>query len=271
MKTGYHRDLEKLKKNQYLAQKVDFEKIGRLFTDDISKHIYFKNLLFSFGEEGDFASLRSDYPAYFHKEVVLKLSLREKYIFINAGAAGNGEMNNISRLGLLKNLDKAVLFEPDDAEMAHLKEYPFPDGAIDKIVFEKKGLADRNEKFSFSIGTLFKKSGKVDPEGNASISCVRLDDYLKECGNGRVDFLKMDVEGVEKKLLVGATDCILRDRPVLAVSIYHSLDDYFNLPLYIDQHFKYSHYYIGYHPSVDQLKDINRKRILAEIILYCLP
>ena len=45
--------------------------------------------------------------------------------------------------------------------------------------------------------------------------------------------IKADVEGSELALLQGAQEIIRRDRPNLAISLYHKLTDYFELPLYI--------------------------------------
>ena len=49
----------------------------------------------------------------------------------------------------------------------------------------------------------------------------------------RITFIKMDVEGAELKSLMGACNTIRRDRPKLAISIYHKDKDMVRIPLYI--------------------------------------
>ena len=51
-----------------------------------------------------------------------------------------------------------------------------------------------------------------------------------ELGCGPIDLLKLDVEGAEAEALVGAERLIRRDRPALAVSLYHRTEDLFALP-----------------------------------------
>ena len=41
----------------------------------------------------------------------------------------------------------------------------------------------------------------------------------------QVDFIKLDVEGDEADALKGAQDVIIRDRPALALSVYHRTED----------------------------------------------
>lgn len=50
----------------------------------------------------------------------------------------------------------------------------------------------------------------------------------------RVDFIKMDIEGAELHALKGAHDTIVRDRPTLAICLYHRLQDFWEIPRYID-------------------------------------
>ena len=43
----------------------------------------------------------------------------------------------------------------------------------------------------------------------------------------------MDVEGAELKSLMGARRTITRDHPRLAISVYHTLEDIYEIPCYI--------------------------------------
>lgn len=60
--------------------------------------------------------------------------------------------------------------------------------------------------------------------------CWRLDDVVDKGLVKRVDFLKLDVEGDEPKVLRGAARTIANYRPVLAISVYHSLIDLIYIP-----------------------------------------
>ena len=67
--------------------------------------------------------------------------------------------------------------------------------------------------------------------GNAKpVRAVDLDSYL---GGQRADYIKLDVEGAEMEVLQGAAETIRKHRPQLAVSIYHSPQDFVQVPLKI--------------------------------------
>lgn len=50
----------------------------------------------------------------------------------------------------------------------------------------------------------------------------------------RLDFIKMDIEGAELAALKGAEQSIRRFRPKLAISVYHQLQDFWEIPQWID-------------------------------------
>ena len=44
-----------------------------------------------------------------------------------------------------------------------------------------------------------------------------------------VGYITIDVEGAERDLLNGAVNTIKTQKPILSVSLYHSIDDYFEI------------------------------------------
>ena len=73
----------------------------------------------------------------------------------------------------------------------------------------------------------------ISETGENSIRAINIDDVIDE--NERVTFIKMDVEGSELESLKGAKKTILRDKPKLAICIYHKPEDMIELPLFYMQ------------------------------------
>jgi FkbM family methyltransferase len=64
----------------------------------------------------------------------------------------------------------------------------------------------------------------------ASAETITIDDYVDRKRIDRVDLIKMDIEGAERLALTGAMDTIRRDRPRLAICLYHRWDDVIEIP-----------------------------------------
>ena len=60
------------------------------------------------------------------------------------------------------------------------------------------------------------------------MKCTTID---SAAGGEQVDLIKYDVEGDEKRALIGSAGLIARDKPSLIVSLYHRTEDIFELPL----------------------------------------
>ncbi len=63
------------------------------------------------------------------------------------------------------------------------------------------------------------------------VSCVSIDDFADSLP--RVDFIKMDIEGSELPALQGSEQTIRKYRPRMAISVYHSLSDFVDIPAYL--------------------------------------
>lgn len=121
---------------------------------------------------------------------------------------------------------------------------------IEKGLWDKEGIlyfdADKN-----TVSRIV--SYKTDNQ----IETVSLNTYFKEKS---CNFIKMDIEGAEYPALCGAIDVIRRDRPILAISIYHSVEDYYRIPDYLTSMLENYRYYIRHHAL-----------ILSETVLYAIP
>lgn len=120
------------------------------------------------------------------------------------------------------------------------------------------GVWDEDGQISFSNGKGM--ASHVDSENGMSKISVRSIDSL--VGNDRVSFIKMDVEGAEKKALHGARKTIERDKPILAISAYHLPEDLAVLPQIIRDFDS---------EDVYQLYLRHHGVSAAELVLYAIP
>lgn len=109
---------------------------------------------------------------------------------------------------------------PNLCDVMEIIERPVSDISDVKIYFTDKG---EGSEIKFEPFDNFEHT-------NLTIS---IDDFVKERNISKVDFIKMDIEGAEPLALNGALETIKKFKPKLAIAIYHSWDDFVNIPLWI--------------------------------------
>lgn len=72
-------------------------------------------------------------------------------------------------------------------------------------------------------------------ETDVTVRTMTIDQLMNRSEFSRIDFIKMDIEGAELHALHGAEAAIRRFRPKLAITVYHNLADFWEIPQYIDQ------------------------------------
>lgn len=92
------------------------------------------------------------------------------------------------------------------------------------------------------------------PDESTGVQSISIDEWMQQSGKGRIDFVKLDVEGAEQQVLNGA-EAVLRSRhPQLAISVYHRDDDLYAIPAllreYGYQHFHLDHFTTGRYETV---------------------
>ncbi len=83
--------------------------------------------------------------------------------------------------------------------------------------------------------------------GGLEATTRHVDSWAAADGGRHVDYIKLDVEGAEGRVLEGARHTIQSQKPKLAVALYHSLADFVTLPQVIDQMLPEYHFYLGHY------------------------
>ena len=130
----------------------------------------------------------------------------------------------------------------------------------DQIVCEQKGVGRRNECLYFRdfSQNLNASLTVVQTECTDSVDIVSLDEYLKQKNAGDVAFINADIEGFEWDMLHGAQETIQRNKPKLAICIYHNIFDLFRIQLYLQKLVPEYQFHICHHSNTDE-----------DTVLYC--
>ena len=87
-------------------------------------------------------------------------------------------------------------------------------------------------------------SSKLSDSGQTTVPVVALDDVLH---GHAVNFIKLDIEGAEPEALRGAQRLIEKNRPGLAICLYHSPEHLWSIPLWVQGlNLDYCLYYRAY-------------------------
>ncbi|MDR1688871.1 MAG: FkbM family methyltransferase [Clostridiales bacterium] len=147
-----------------------------------------------------------------------ELNFKQNEVFVDCGSF-NGATISAFKLWN-KEPFECIAFEPEKT-MAEIIRNKVPYAkVINAGVWDENGIL----RFRTSGSSLMQIA---DSNGDNELQVVRLDDELKD---RRVTFIKMDIEGSEMNALKGAEEIIRKQKPKLAICIYHKLEDIWEIP-----------------------------------------
>jgi len=197
----------------------------KLFSDDTSKHVFLSVIKYRlFLDRKYIRKIKSFLKnEYFDGKII---SISEKEVFVDGGAYDGDTL--IKFIKASKNRYKKIFaFEPDNTSFNVLKK--FTKGSKDKrIKIYKYGLAEKNKTIKFTNdGTL---GSRFDKDATQEIKAISVDKLLSK---ENISMIKLDIEGAEMEALIGAEKIIKKNKPKLAICIYHKPDDIWRLPLFM--------------------------------------
>lgn len=169
---------------------------------------------------------------------------KEHEVFVDCGAYDGSSAHGFVSWCAEKEYDKIWCFEPDMASYERTRENC---DSLKNCTVLQYGVSDCEKEVSFiANGCEDARMGEA-VEGTQSgdtVKAIQLDDVL---GNEKITFIKMDIEGEEYNALIGAKNIIAKQKPRLAISIYHRNEDVFTIPqllleLVPEYQFKIRHY-----------------------------
>lgn len=152
--------------------------------------------------------------------------------FVDCGAYNGDTIRSF--LKIVKNFDGIYSFEMDQSNYDDLLAYIDTLDAPERTkihcyhagVWNEKGLVKygNEEKSSTESFSILKSTNGTE------VAVDKLDNMLKD---QKVTWIKMDIEGAELNALIGAEQIIKRQRPKLAICLYHKLEDFWKIPFYL--------------------------------------
>jgi FkbM family methyltransferase len=136
-----------------------------------------------------------------------------------------------SLFSVLLGAKRVYSFEPVKATSEILKKNIESSGMERYIIPINKGLGKENSQAKIAYkcegdpeASICNKHGRKNIE---NINVIKLDDFLER---EIVDFMKIDVEGFESNVLLGAAKSIKKHKPAIVMASYHRPEDKKNLP-----------------------------------------
>ena len=234
-----------------------------LLEDHFSKRVYAEMIIARITNQPFSEDLYTK-DQYFCLRPFLDINSNEVFVDLGAYVGDTIEQYIQSKMG---TFSKIFAFEPDVRNMEALqhrvnrlyKEWALSE---DRIIPVKAGVSKQSTTLSMSnsnsdtpsLGANFLNTNEP---GMEQIQIFSIDDYFI---NQKISFLKADIESFELDMLMGAEKTILRDRPIIAVCIYHNAMDMWRIPLWLSKTLPDYTFRIRHHTH-----------LFCETVLYAYP
>lgn len=226
--------------NEFIEQNKDkIESAYSLLADEQSKLVYSNviNYMISGKIEYLFECETARNEVF---DSILKLGQNEKYLDLGAY---NGD-TIAEFLSVTENQYESIIaFEPDRKNFKKLTAFAL-NNQLKNCNCLPYGVWDKRGEMNFAC-----KGGRMSryDKSGETIICESIDNVLK--GNS-VTYIKMDVEGAEKKAIIGGKNILSRFYPKLAVSAYHKTSDIFELILLLHEVAPKYKIFLRHHPYI---------------------
>ena len=151
---------------------------------------------------------------------------------------GGAHIGMFTVFALLNGAKLVIAVEPNPTLFPILQHNVEKNVGIDKVIFFNNALWDckrsRRNRLRFLCKRGNSQAGHVveNQKHNLWVRGLTIDSIRRKLG--AIDFIKLDVEACERQALLGAVKTIKRNKPNLAVCLYHNRGDIVEIPNFIE-------------------------------------
>lgn len=227
----FHVDRADLEINRNEIQTV-YECLG----DGCSRKTYKSILNHVIGETKETIPVFPIKEQYFAYDIYKQI---ETETFIDCGAF-RGDILKYFLHNNKNKFKKYVAIEPDPANSCRILEDD-ENRKNPKILIIKKAIT--NKKGTVFLRNYFNENSVITLDGDILAESETLENVIID-HSLEPSFVKVDIEGYEKELLLGSEKILLKYNPVMAIAIYHKAEDLWKIPLWFIQRFPENKFYI---------------------------
>ena len=209
---------------------------------------------------------------YYIKEIFNKIqyneyiTLRDGDVVFNCGVASGSEIpvfcSQVGVTGMVHCIDPFGLKYLDDY-VKTTADY-FKDSIVSHEIALMDYTGQTQFQFSGDMGHGSKSvtdgSEKIKSDNLVTFPCFTIDDFAEKIGLTRLDLIKMDLEGEELKLMEGTVKLCNKFRCQVAITIYHAVSHYWEIPLFFMERLRGYSFHLGSYCAGR-----------FEIVLYMIP
>jgi FkbM family methyltransferase len=169
------------------------------------------------------------------KRNIYGTGMRPGDIVLDCGA----NIGVFTRKALWAGASKVIAIEPAPENLECLRRNFQSEIATGKVVAYPKGVWDKDDVLKLAVDPsnsaqdTFLKQG--ENRESVEVSLTTIDKLVAELQLPDVGFIKMDIEGAERRAIAGARTTIARYHPRMALSIYHLKGDDTAIPGLVGQ------------------------------------
>lgn len=200
------------------------EEMLSYLSDEKSREVWKRVVLFKtegIALDRKYYSLKNQ---YFPEDII---KIDEGEVFVDCGAYIGDTIQSFMNIARKQHVKwkEIIAFEPSSKHFSIMEKFYRKRKNISLI---NKGVSKKLSEAQFKVCE--NGDSKIDNDSITKIDTISLD-LEEKCRHA--SFIKMDIEGTEMDALQGASELIRRNKPKLAICIYHSNEDMIRIIEYV--------------------------------------